>query len=126
MARPSIVGACAVVALAAATPSLANSPADASRCGAKLVAGWARCIDWVMKISEHRSLEAKALKGDNEAAWKLAGFHLMANEEAIAARWLRLAAQRGDCAAMGEMLNRARGAEAAKWEAHLRAAKCRD
>ena len=85
MARPSIVSACAVVALAAATPSLANSPADASRCGAKLVAGWARCIDWVMKISEHRSLEAKALKGDNDAAWKLAGFHLMANEEAIAA-----------------------------------------
>ena len=117
--------ACAAAVLAIGAPAISSVRTESPRCGAKLVAGWARCMDEIMKISEHRSLEAKALKGDNDAAMELAAFHLMARENTVAYRWLRLAAERGDCAAMRDMLDRASGAEAAKWDARRRAAKCR-
>jgi hypothetical protein len=109
----------------------AHAAGGGARCGVGLVAGVAGCIEWRMKISEHKALVAKALKGDNEAADTLAMFHDEADDRTAEGgrKWRILAAERGHCGAIERMRSDAdwagRRAEASKWRTRARWNSCK-
>jgi hypothetical protein len=106
------------------------SVAPNARCGTGLVAGVSGCIEWMMKLSEYRDLIARAQKGDNVAAVKLAQFEDSRDDRRVEGgrKWWLLAAERGDCQALRTMRDAekeaGRTAAADKWQARIRSHRC--
>jgi len=104
--------------------------ASAPPCGGVLVAGFAACLTWEMKVSEYRALTRRANAGDAEASLTLAQFE---DDRALnggpgGRKWWLLAAERGDCQALRHMrdvdVDRGRSAAAAKWRTRIRWNRC--
>ncbi len=129
IAKASLI-AIGVAFLLAAGSSSANATFN-PRCGTGLVAGMASCIEWMMKISEYRDLAARARKGDNEAAVKLAQFEDERRDRRPDGgwQWWILAAKRGDCQALRTVrdveTSMGRSAAAAQWQTLVRRNRCK-
>ncbi|MBC9032947.1 hypothetical protein IAG41_11130 [Sphingomonas sp. JC676] len=84
----------------------------------------------MLKLSEYRDLIARARKGDNDAAVKLAQFEDTRDDRTAEGgrRWWLLAAERGECQALRTMRDdesrRGRRAAAAKWRTRIRWNSC--
>ncbi|MDF7774695.1 hypothetical protein P1X14_05500 [Sphingomonas sp. AOB5] len=121
-------GAALLLLAASASPAHATTEA---RCGTGLIAGMSICIEWRMKLSEYRSLIARANRGDAEAALKLAQFEDEREDRPANTNprnWWLLAAERGECQALRRMRNEAirvgKPAEAGKWRTRIRWNQC--
>lgn len=97
--------AISAAALAATAPPMATpaTAANAGLCGSSLVAGTSLCV-WIMTMSEHRALVARANAGNRDAALKLAQFEDDRRDtRADASKWWRRAADLGECQAIRKL-----------------------
>jgi len=88
-----------------------------------------------MTPQQVRSLETKALNGDNEAAVSLSYIMSLREGDRVGIAWMRLAAARGDCSAISTMFmlaqppaislrGNADNSEMRMWRKKARAAGC--